>query len=338
MMKQTLMSKRKTYYNILQLLKDGEFHSGESLGAQLNITRSAVWKAIQQLISLYQLNIQSISGRGYRIEGGLSLLDQDDILQHLPPTQHSQIHMTLLDQIDSTNDYLLQIMRNPNQHDLPFSIAVAEQQTQGRGRLGRTWHSPYGHNIYYSFGYRFHKDGLELSGLSLATGIAILRTLTQLGIKNLGIKWPNDIYYQEKKLAGILIDLAGESHGQTNAVMGIGINTYLSHKTALLINQPVISLHDILGHFIDRNQLIALLTQEMIIMIQQFDHSGLSQFIEEWNQYDCFKDKTVILYNTKQSVTGIMRGISPQGELMLEDEHQRITNYMSGELSLRITA
>lgn len=329
------MNKDKTPYKLLHILKDGQFHSGEDLGHALKMTRSAIWKGVKQLRTHYHLDMQSIPGRGYCIAGGVDLLEKNSILSDLPEDIRKQTQITLLDQIDSTNNYLLQDIRSAIRCSLPYHIAIAEQQTDGRGRRGRKWHSPYGHNIYFSLAWCCNKDPLEISGLSLATAIAIIRTLKKLGITPLGVKWPNDIYYHGKKLAGVLIDFVGESYGRSTVVIGIGINTYLSNETARDIDQPWTSLHNILNRFVERNKLAALLTQELIHTIQQFDTQHLKPFMDEWDQHDCFNGKSVVLSHGAQHRYGIMRGISEQGELLLEDTQHNIKKYSSGELSMR---
>jgi BirA family biotin operon repressor/biotin-[acetyl-CoA-carboxylase] ligase len=329
------MNKDKTPYKILQVLKDGQFHSGEDLGHALDMTRSAIWKGVKQLTTNYNLEIQSVSGRGYRIEGGLDLLDIDEILKNIYEPLHDELEISILDQVESTNDYLLENIRSDSRCGLPYHAVVAEQQTKGRGRRGREWQSPYGHNIYFSLAWCCNKDPLELSGLSLAAAIAIIRTLERFGIKGLEVKWPNDIYYHDKKLAGVLIDLVGESHGRTTMIIGMGINTYISNKTGEDISQPWVSIHDILGEFIDRNKLIGTLSQEVIKMIHQFDDAHLEPFLKEWNKHDCFSGKEVVLFNAEKKIQGVMQGIGDHGELLLLDDTGQVKKHISGELSLR---
>ena len=329
------MKKDITPYKILQVLKDGQFHSGEDLGRALEITRSAIWKGVKYLTAHYDLEVQSISGRGYRIEGGLNLLDKQLILNNLSPAEREHLALTVVEQVDSTNTYLLEAINNEQHSELPFHLLVAEQQTAGRGRRGRQWASPYGHNIYFSLAWRCNKDPLELSGLSLAMAIAIIRTLKQFGLTDLSVKWPNDILFHGRKLAGVLVDLVGESHGRTTVIIGIGINTFLTNKAGNDIEQPWVSLHDILDRYVDRNQVISVLVQNVMHIIQQFDTDGLTPLMGEWDQHDMFKNKAVRLFNADHEIRGIMRGISDQGELLLEDDQQHIKRYISGELSMR---
>ncbi len=327
-----LMQKQKTPHKILQILKDGKFHSGQDIGNKLNITRSAVWKGIQQLTQ-NGLDIQSIIGRGYRIEGGLSLLDEEHIRQHLPTVKQSKILLTLLDQTTSTNDFLL---NNKQPYRQTFHFVLAEQQTQGRGRRGRHWVSPYGHNIYCSLRWQCHKDPLEIAGLSLAAAIAVIRSLKAYGVSDgLNVKWPNDILYHKQKLAGILVDLHAESHGTTTVIIGIGLNTTISATQAQTIEQPYTSLSAIQQPPIDRNRLAALIMSHLIDVVHLFDREGLTPFLPEWHQHDRFYGQPVVLQNETHVIEGIMQGISEQGELLLKNRYQQTQKIICGEMHLR---
>lgn len=326
------MQKQKTPHKILQILKDGKFHSGQDIGSKLNITRSAVWKGIQQLAH-NGLGIQSVTGRGYRIEGGLSLLDDVQIKQHLPLEQQSHIMLTLLDQTTSTNEFLL---NNKQPYRQAFHVVLAEQQTQGRGRRGRHWVSPYGHNIYCSICWKCQKDPLQLAGLSLAAAIAVMRSLKAYGVtEGLNVKWPNDILYHQQKLAGILVDLHAESHGNTTVIIGVGLNTSLSDKQAQSIEQPYTTLYDIQQKPIDRNQLAALVISHLINAVALFDQEGLTPFLPEWHQHDHFYGKPIILQNETHAIEGIMQGISEQGELLLKNRYQQTQKIICGEMHLK---
>lgn len=330
------MEKDKTPHKILQILKDGHFHSGEQLGHTLNMTRSAIWKGIKQL-SKYGLDIQSISGRGYRIDGGLNLLNSVEISKHLPKQQENQLAgLAVLDQVSSTNDYLskLPITENLSQ---PFYAALCEQQTAGRGRRGRDWLSPYGHNIYLSLRWDCQKDPFELSGLSLVIGIAIIRALKAYGIPDgAQLKWPNDILYKGKKLAGVLIEMTAEAHNKTAIIIGVGINTFLSDLQLKDINQPCTTLYDILLNQINRNRLSALLINEMIAILNVFDKDGLTPFLPEWESYAPSIGSLVTVLHKNNSIVGTMKGITEQGELILEDAQQNTHKFVSAEVSLNI--
>ena len=328
------MQRDKTPYKILALLKDGQFHSGETLGETLNITRSAIWKGMQQLQTTYGLEIESLSGRGYRIAGGLNLLDRELMLQNIDANKQDKIRLILLEQTNSTNDYLFThpvLSAEP-----PYTFVLAEQQLQGRGRQGRQWASPYGHNIYLSLAWHCNKDPSELSGLSLTTAIAVIRALKAYGITtNLHVKWPNDILYNQDKLGGILLDIKAESHSATTIVMGIGINTFLPPDAAKTIDQPWTSLNDILHKPIDRNQLASLLINNVIDMLAAFDTSGFPAFLSEWNEYDSLIGQPVMIKQGDKKILGVMQGITENGELLIKNAGQQLQAFISGEVSLR---
>jgi len=316
---------------LLTLLSDGRFHSGQSLGETLGITRSAVWKKIQAL-QKRGIDIQSIRGKGYRIPNGLCFLDKTKILERLNKDVRQALNqLDCFDIVESTNDYLL----NQTRAGQPKVVACfAEQQTAGRGRCGREWLSPYANNIYHSILWYFNKDPSELVGLSLAIAVSVTRTLKALGIKQgLELKWPNDILWHGQKLCGILIEMLAEPNQQCALVIGIGINTRLTTQQRL--KRPITSTEDILNRPTDRNQLAAMIVNELIPTLKEFQQSGLKNFLYEWQTMDSFAGRMVRLTSPQQQIVGRMQGISERGELLLENTQGHITTYLNGELSLQ---
>lgn len=316
------------------MLADGNFHSGQDLGKRLGITRSAIWKSIHELSKL-GIHIVSVVGKGYQIPGGLSLLDQKALTKELNDGAQQMLdQIIVLDQVDSTNTFLMnQIQSQPNR----TLACLAEQQTQGKGRRGRHWVSPFGHNIYLSLLFHFNKDPSELMGLSIAIAIAVSKTLQKLGVNDgLGLKWPNDILYNGKKLCGILLEMVAKQHEQTSIVMGVGINTQVNDQEAINIDQPWISLSDILDAPIDRNLLASMLINELILTAKKFAESGLEPFIKDWERLDCYRGKAIVLHTPKEQINGIMQGISNRGELQLLKADQTQVSFMSGEVSVRL--
>lgn len=328
------MNKDKTTHKILQLLKDGQCHSGEALGDKLEMTRSAIWKGIQQLQQAYGLDIQSLAGRGYRIEGGLTLLDRELISHRVDSDKQEKLRIILLEQTHSTNDYLL---THPNlSRETPYTLVLAEQQLHGRGRQGRQWISPYGHNIYFSLAWHCQKDPSELSGLSLTSAIAVVRALKAYGIiQHLYLKWPNDILYNRDKLGGILLDVKAEPHSTSTVIIGIGVNTFLPPAAAKNIDQPWTSLNDILHQPIDRNRLASLLINHIIDMLLSFESVGFPGFLLEWNEYDSLIGQSVIVQQGDKKITGIMQGVTEQGELLVKNAQQQLQTFLSGDVKLR---
>src|SRR5690606_2045397 len=159
-----------TFLRLLHLLADGDYHSGEELGALLGVSRAAVWKHVQKLEHL-GVELSSQRSKGYRIAGGLELLQEQAIVAAMPEGSAPPL-LVILPETDSTNSYLI------NTQGLPTAtVCLAERQLAGRGRRGRAWVSPFARNIYLSVLWRFEGGASVLEGLSLAVGVAITRAL-----------------------------------------------------------------------------------------------------------------------------------------------------------------
>jgi BirA family transcriptional regulator, biotin operon repressor / biotin---[acetyl-CoA-carboxylase] ligase len=230
---------------ILTLLADGEFHSGTELAEVLGISRSAICKQLKGLSEL-GLHHAAVSGKGYRLDKPLELLTHSRINAVLSEQNKALIStLEIHDTLNSTNSYLME----RSQQNAPSGfICFAEHQTAGKGRRGRQWVSPYGNNIYLSILWRFQYGGIAVTaGLSLAMGVAVIRALRQHNIHDVGLKWPNDIYYQGKKLGGILIEVSGETDGPCAAVIGLGLNLFLPETQTQSITQAWTDLTRIIG-------------------------------------------------------------------------------------------
>jgi len=320
---------------LLRLLADGCFHSGTELAQQLNFSRSALWKQINALEE-QGIEILAVNGKGYRLKSPVELLDKSNIINSLTAaTQQLIAVFDIHDQIDSTNTNLVALSR-----EIPEStgvICLAEQQTAGRGRRGREWVSPFGSNLYCSVLWRFQEGPASLSGLSLAIGVAVIKALNAHGIEGVGLKWPNDIYWQQKKLGGILVEVSGESNGPCSAVIGLGLNLHLSSDKALSIKQDWIDINQILGgnHKISRNQLQASLLEQFFQVISQYTEQSFAQYRDEWRLYDCMQGQAVNLFVGKQIVGGTVLGINDDGLLLLQTQDGKVQCYASGEVSFR---
>ena len=314
---------------LLKILQDGQTHSGEKLAQSLGVTRSAVWKSIQQLQAA-GIPINSQASKGYCLEGGIEPLEATHIYAELSQRNRTYLReLLLLDSVPSTNDFVLEAVR----HSAGLPLACfAEQQTRGRGRGGRSWVSPYGNNIYFSLGWHFDKDPAELVGLSLMAGIIILNTLKRYGLKSeFWLKWPNDVLWQERKLAGILLEVIAQSNASCELVLGIGINTQLAANSA--IDQGWVALNEITQTKIARNRLSGILLDESISALRDFEINGLAHTIQQWREFDYCKNQAITLQHAKQSIQGVAQGISDRGELLVLDEQGQLQKFMSGEVS-----
>lgn len=313
--------------DLLAILSDGDFHSGEELGNQLGVTRAAVWKQLKKLESL-NIPLSSVKGKGYRLSDAIELLDQDAIKEQINGRLDC---LEVLLNTESTNSYLLE---KASDHMGKRYAVLAEKQESGRGRRGRTWVSPFGKNIYLSLLWSFGGGLGSLEGLSLVIAIAVERALTDLGVKDAKLKWPNDVYLQNKKLAGILLEVSGEYSGHCQVVIGIGLNVKLSEYDAESIDQPWAQLSEHIGS-LDRNVIAASVINQLIQCIEQFDKQGFSAFKEYWTERDAFYDQQVDLILPNKTRTGTVKGVNSKGELLLHTE-LGIEAVNAGEVSLRL--
>jgi len=321
-----------TLKKILTILTDGKFHTGEAIGKQLNLTRSAVWKALKSLDQL-GLVVNSDTRKGYQLSGGLELLDEKKILSHLSSKTRDNITaLQLFDDIDSTNTYLLENVNTLKSG----TIVLAEHQSDGKGRRGRTWLSPFGKHIYFSMLWHFNKDSAELSGLSLVVAIAVCRAIKAIGIEHpIQLKWPNDIWANDKKCGGVLLEMLAEPHEVTRVVMGVGINVDFTGTTNNLDTRCT-DMASLTKKSVSRNFLVAHLINQLMSAINTFSINGFKAFFDEWNALDCTKDKTVTLLQANKAIQGISQGVNTNGALLLSNTENRINTYVTGDVSLRL--
>ena len=310
---------------LLQLLADGEFHSGEKIGELLGVSRTSVNNYIKALQEI-GLDIYKVTGKGYRSAVPIALLDADKIKLL---SEKQTVHVEQI--LDSTNQWLLD--RIPKLEN--GQSCISEYQLAGRGRRGRTWVSPFASHLYFSFYWRFDSGIDKVSGLSLLVGIATVNALEKMGIQGVSLKWPNDLYCQGKKLAGILIELNAQATAACHCVIGIGINVRMPPEQAKLIDQPWIDLNQLSSKPVDRNLLSATLINELQSLLAQYEQTGLQPYLPRWFELDCFLDKQVNLLIADKVKTGICRGINENGALLLECDG-KIEEYIGGEISLRL--
>lgn len=309
---------------LISLLSDGQFHSGEQLGEQLGISRAAVSKHMAALKGL-GLDLFSLTGKGYRLAVPLALYDQAQ-LQALAPM--APIHCFPV--IDSTNQFLLERVNQARAGE----CCLAECQTAGRGRRGKPWISPFGCQLILSMYWRLEQGMAAAMGLSLAVGVAVVEALESLGYQGVELKWPNDLYYQGRKLAGILVEMSGSAGASCHLVIGVGLNLAMPAREGGRIDQAWAELRHINPELVDRNQLAARVIERLQTAMQTFEQSGLGSFVDAWNRLDHFAGRPVRLLMGDQEVRGIARGIDDRGALRLETE-EGIKFYLGGEISLR---
>lgn len=313
--------------SLITLLADGKFHSKEELSNTLNISQSAIWKQIKNLEQETNLVIQSINGEGYQLESPLSLLNTEQLKQQI-----INWPLLTLPHINSTNTECFRLLKEGK--EAPFAI-TAEQQTAGKGRRGKEWVSPYGQNIYYSLLIALKND-ISLDGLSLTVGLAVLKALKKTGLTQVGLKWPNDILVNGKKLCGILLELHGNPADTCHVVIGIGINVNMQ-KSLADINQPWTSLRQELKKLIDRNELLVQLNNSLVHYLKTHFKQGFKSLKTEWQENNLWQDKIVNLLQGNQEVIGVMLGVDDTGALTLLINNE-IQHFNAGEVSLRLAS
>ncbi|WP_429179652.1 bifunctional biotin--[acetyl-CoA-carboxylase] ligase/biotin operon repressor BirA [Aeromonas salmonicida] len=309
---------------LITLLSDGQFHSGEQLGEQLGISRAAVGKHMAALKEL-GLDLFSLTGKGYRLAVPMALYDQAQ-LQALAPM--APVHCFPV--IDSTNQYLLERVNQLQSGE----SCLAECQTAGRGRRGKPWVSPFGCQLILSMYWRLEQGMAAAMGLSLAVGVAVVQALESLGYPGVELKWPNDLYYQGRKLAGILVEMSGSAGASCNLVIGVGLNLAMPAREGKRIDQAWSELRHIQPELVDRNLLAARMLGHLQQAMLTFEQQGLSHFVDDWNRLDHFAGRPVRLLMGEQEIRGIARGIDDRGALRLETS-EGIKFYLGGEISLR---
>lgn len=267
---------------------------------------------------------------------GEDLLERERILAGLTaPARGWLSRLEVHPVLDSTNTYLLARAAQ----DWPSgAVCLAEQQQAGRGRLGRPWLTPSGAGLALSLLWRFALPGSALSGLSLTAGIATARVLRQLGVTEVGLKWPNDVWWRGRKLGGILLE-SGGGPGDFFVVAGVGLNVALPSASAAAIDQPWVDLREILGmERIARNCLASLLISELIETFARFQRNGFADLAAEWAVFDAVRDQKVRLTLPNASWVGVARGVDAAGALLLETDDGRLRPCLGGEISLRMEA
>lgn len=314
---------------ILAVLNDGGFHSGEALGSALGVSRTAVWKQLQKLATM-GLPLESIKGTGYRLAQGFELLAAVDIRAHLSAA--SPRHIDVFHSLESTNTFARE---QAAKRDYAGSVVFAERQTAGRGRRGKEWLSPFGASIYMSVLWDFEQGVQALQGLSLGVGVAVRRALLELGLADVSLKWPNDIYVKGKKLGGILLEMVGDPEGHCSVVIGIGINVSMPIAIGQYIDQPWTDLDSELLSAVSRNKLAARLIDEIFTLLADFETVGFSAYRDEWESADAFSGLQCAIITPRETVLGVLSGVDNNGAVRLRLADGSIQRFIGGELSLR---
>ncbi|MEP4147251.1 MAG: bifunctional biotin--[acetyl-CoA-carboxylase] ligase/biotin operon repressor BirA [Halioglobus sp.] len=319
--------------SLLPMLSAGEFVSGQELADVLGVSRTAVWKQLNKLEQL-GLEIESVKGKGYRIPGGITLLDEQAVRDAM--SVNSLLLLAMLDLRDAIGSTNAEAMSQIAAGRSSGYVCTAEQQTAGRGRRGRDWVSPYARNLYLSAVWEYEQGAAVLEGMSLAVGVVVARALAACGVPPVQLKWPNDLLYEGAKLGGILLEMTGDPAGACQVVVGIGLNVNMPGKVAEAIDQSWTDVSRIAsGTQLDRNLLLAAILDELLPMLASFEATGFEAWRDEWLSLDAYAGVPVVLHSGSKKTAGTAMGVDSRGALLLQTASAGIQPVYGGEISLR---
>lgn len=326
-----------TSTRLLQLLADGEFHSGAALAETLGVSRTAVWKQIANIEAL-GLEVEARHGRGYRLTESLDLLEADTILALGGTPLAPLTELTVVLESGSTND---DMSARAMTGDVHARALLAERQTAGRGRLGRPWVSPFGRNLYLTLGWRFAGGVRGLQGLSLAVGCAIAEAIDEQFGVSMALKWPNDLYIDGRKCGGVLIDMSGDPSGECVAIIGVGLNVAMSgggtgvgaRGVEVTIDQPWTDLSGHAREPVTRNEAAASVLSALVPLLQGFETEGFAHWRDRWQARDMLRGSPVEVSGTVP-VSGLGAGVNESGALLVAGE-ENVEVVYGGDATLR---
>lgn len=322
-----------TRERVLRVLADGRFHSGQVLGAELGLSRAAIAKAVDGLRD-WGVQVDAVTGRGYRCPAPIELLELPAIRQGLPTELAGRLDLEVVTSIGSTNRVLLERARAG---DGPRAL-FAERQTEGRGRWGRQWISPFGRSLAFSLLWQMPTVPGGVAAVGLAVGVELAEALRAHGAQEIGLKWPNDVIAPGGKLGGVLVELVGEPAGPCVLVIGFGLNLALNEAERSAVGQPVVDLASLLGTRqlpLSRNALAGRLLSAVATACEGYASAGLAAYRERWTALDAYAGCPVDIQLPNGTISGIERGIDPSGALQVETD-EGLRSYASGDLRLRL--
>ncbi len=318
--------------------------SGDTLAREAGTTRAAIWKRIEALRAA-GVEIAARAGSGYALQYPLDLLDAPAIQRALAaPARDALAGLEVVWSIDSTNSELLRRSTDVRRADLSGSdVLLAERQTGGRGRRGRTWSSPLAAHLYLSVARHFGGGLARLGGLSLVAGVAAAEALHALGHGTVKLKWPNDLVVEDgatlRKLGGLLVEGGGEHGGPVRAVIGLGLNVRMPAAFAREIDQPWCDLATLGEHARPgprtRNAIAATVLSHLLPALVMFDRDGLEPFLARHAAVDALAGRPIVLHQHDGKRNAIAEGLAPDGALRVHLDDGEVRVVHSGEVSVR---
>ncbi len=320
---------------LLHALADGRTHSGEDLARTFGITRAAVWKQVGKLAQ-WGLEVEAAPGSGYRLQRPLDLLDAATVRAALEPAAAARLaRLDVFTELESTNRHLLAAAPAVGRLD----VCLAEFQTAGRGRRGRRSATPHAAGIWLAVGWQFAGMPAELAALTLAVGVAVRRVLARVAGLTVALKWPNDLVCDERKLGGILLELAAEGQGGVHVVAGVGLNVALPSGLLPTLSDWPRGAIDLKTALADepppRAVLAAALVSELSALLVDYPARGFAAYRDEWQAGDYLRGRAVRVDDAAGPIVGTAAGIDFDGALLVELASGERRRIVAGDVSVR---
>lgn len=311
--------------------KQGEWVSGEALSESLKVSRTTIWKQVKTL-QAEGYAIETSPKKGYRLSALPDILSRDEVGRGLKTEIFGCEHYFYLTEIDSTNNYAKQLAAQGYPEG---TLVIAERQTAGRGRRGRQWHSEPGQGIFMSLILRPSLPLKELSRITMFIAVAVVETLQRFGIKS-GIKWPNDVLINGRKIAGILTEAVTDMDGIEYIVTGIGLN--VNNRIADFpeeFRSIATTVREEAGHYISRVELMQEFLWQLERSYRQLVSGDFDEILEKVRRLSLVIGRDIKIDSVNGATSGRAIDIDNNGFLMVRDSHGNIHNVMSGEIILK---
>lgn len=316
--------------SLLRILADGQVHSGERIGRSLGLSGIEMDKLVTEAETLGVRVLAADSG--YRLEEPIDLYDAK-LLAERVKEECPVLSLEVLDECLSTNEALAERARAGAAHG---TVLICEHQGAGRGRRGNTWVSTVGGSVTFSVLWRFSRRTEELAGLSLAVAVGAAKALERLGVRDVAVKWPNDLFCGEGKVGGILIETTGGTAGPIVAIVGIGINMRLSSAARERIGRPAADIAANIPAMPSRTAVLAGVLSSVASSLEVFSREGFAPFRQAWLERHAWQGRRVVLLRADRRVAeGEVVGIAEDGALELASD-RGIERFHNGELSLSL--
>lgn len=314
---------------LMDVLGDGQVHSGEYLATNLGMTRAGIWKLVSRANEDFGAGIIRSGRKGYSLDTPVEWLDVQTVRGFLSP-EYSRVPLAVVSVTGSTNEDLL---KAGVPEGAQAAVLLAEHQSAGRGRRGRTWISGVGRSICCSVAWHLRGGAQTLEAFSLAVGLRLAEELTNLGVPDLMVKWPNDLLAGGAKLGGVLIEVTGDPTADCLVVVGVGLN-----------------LHPPIGHFdpgyrvgsllstgisLGRNQVAGIVVQALLSVCERFPDTGFRALKPRWSRFDFLAGREVNLVGVTGASFGVCEGVSDRGALQVRSGAELVELH-SGEVSVRV--